>query len=200
VRRLEIVLNQIKIIIMKHSLGSIYRVMQFALAILFLSYLPVAVFSQVSVTLDTSKMTYNQISSSLKMYVFPSKGQSNQQQKKDEYECYKWAVQQSGIDPLNMPQVKPDSVAKGPDGTAVKGAAKGAVVGLAVGSITGDAGTGAAVGAVAGGAGGIRQKRVTQAKKQQQSEAKAAKTEQEMADSYKKAFSACVEGKGYTIK
>jgi len=185
---------------MKHSTGSICRAIQFVLAILFLSYLPVTVFSQVSVTLDTSKMTYNQISSSLKMYVFPSKGQSNQQQKKDEYECYKWAVQQSGIDPLNMPQVKPDSVAKGPDGTAVKGAAKGAVVGLAVGSITGDAGTGAAVGAVAGGAGGIRQKRVTQAKKQQQSEAKAAKTEQEMADSYKKAFSACVEGKGYTIK
>ena len=55
---------------------------------------------------DTSKMTYNQISSGLKLYVFPAKGQTKQQQKKDEFDCYMWAVEQSGIDPLNLPKVE----------------------------------------------------------------------------------------------
>ncbi len=39
---------------------------------------------------DTSKMTYNQISAGLKLFAFPAKGQSKQQQKNDEFECYKW--------------------------------------------------------------------------------------------------------------
>ena len=32
-------------------------------------------------------------------YVYPAKGQSPDQQKKDESACYQWAVQQTGIDP-----------------------------------------------------------------------------------------------------
>ena len=32
-------------------------------------------------------------------FVYPAKGQSPQQQKSDEAECYTWAVQQSGVDP-----------------------------------------------------------------------------------------------------
>jgi hypothetical protein len=149
---------------------------------------------------DTSKMKYNEISLGLKLYVFPSKNQSQQTQKNDEFECYKWAVEQSGIDPLNMPQVKPAPVETGPDGSAVKGAAKGALVGAAVGSITGNAGNGAAAGAIMGGAGGLRQKKVGQANKQKQAEADAAKQKADMEESFKKAFSACIEGKGYTVK
>jgi hypothetical protein len=49
-------------------------------------------FAQAPAVPDTSKMTYNQISSSLKLYVFPAKKQSKQQQKVDEFECYNWAV------------------------------------------------------------------------------------------------------------
>ena len=37
---------------------------------------------------DTAKMTYNQISQQMKLYVYPAKGQSKQQQKEDEFECY----------------------------------------------------------------------------------------------------------------
>ena len=55
---------------------------------------------------DTSKMSYNQISQQAKLYVYPAKGQNKQQQKSDEFECYKWAVEQSGIDPLNLPKVE----------------------------------------------------------------------------------------------
>ena len=149
---------------------------------------------------DTAKMTYNQISQQMKLYVYPSKGQSQQQQKEDEFECYKWAVEQSGIDPLNLPKVEAAPVQSGPTGGAVKGAAKGAAAGAAIGAITGDAGTGAAVGATAGAMAGRRAGKQAQAQQNQQAQANTAAKEQEMKDSFKKAFSVCIEGKGYTIK
>jgi Glycine zipper len=149
---------------------------------------------------DTSKMTYNQISKGLKLYVFPAKSQSQQQQKVDEFECYKWAMEQSGIDPLNLPKVEAAPVQSGPTGGAVKGAAKGAAAGLAIGSIGGEAGKGAAVGAIAGGLAGRRKGKQAQAQANQQSAADVANKEQAMKDSFVKGFSACLEGKGYTIK
>jgi hypothetical protein len=149
---------------------------------------------------DTSKMTYNQISQEMKLYVFPSKGQTQQQQKVDEFECYKWAIEQSGIDPLNPPKVEAAPVQSGPTGGAVKGAAKGAAAGAAIGAIAGDAGKGAAIGATAGAMAGRRQGKQAQAQQNQQAQASVAKTEQELKDSFAKAFSVCIEGKGYTIK
>lgn len=148
---------------------------------------------------DTSKMTYNQISSELKLYAFPAKGQNQQQQKADEFACYKWAMEQSGIDPRNIPK---DTVAvkSGPTGGAVKGAAKGAAAGVAIGAIAGDAGEGAAIGAVAGGLSGRRKGKQAQKQTNQQSQAAAANKEQEVKNSFIKAFSACMEGKGYTVK
>jgi len=151
-------------------------------------------------TLDTSKMTYNQISQSMKLYVFPAKGQSKQKQKEDEYECYKWAVEQSGIDPMNPPKVEAAPVQTGPTGGAVKGAAKGAAAGAAIGAIAGDAGKGAAIGATAGAMGGLSKGKQAQAQQNQKAQADAAAKEQAMKDSFKKAFSVCIEGKGYTIK
>jgi len=156
--------------------------------------------AQVATVPDTSKMTYNQISNTAKLYVFPSKGQSKNQQKKDEFECYKWAVEQSGIDPLNLPKVTAAPTPTGPDGSAVKGAAKGALMGAAIGGIAGDAGKGAAIGAVAGGAGGLKGGKQRQAQQAQQAQADAAKKEQDMKASFQKALSVCIEGKGYTVK
>jgi hypothetical protein len=149
---------------------------------------------------DTSKMTYNQISQQMKLYVFPAKGQSKQQQKEDEFECYKWAVEQSGIDPLNLPKVEAAPVQSGPTGGAVKGAARGAAAGAAIGAIAGDAGKGAAIGAAAGGMRGASQGQQAQAQQNQKAQADAAAKEQEMKNSFIKAFSVCIEGKGYTIK
>jgi hypothetical protein len=151
-------------------------------------------------TLDTAKLTYNQISQTMKLYVYPTKGQSQAQQKKDEFECYNWAVEQSGIDPLNLPKVEAPAAQTGPSGGAVKGAAKGAAAGAAIGAITGDAGEGAAVGAVVGGLSGRRQGKAAQAQANQSAAAGASAAEQEMKDSFKKAFSVCIEGKAYTIK
>jgi len=142
----------------------------------------------------------NGIAKSLGLYVFPSNNQSTDQQAKDEMDCFTWAKNQTGIDPLNPPKVQADQVKKGPDGSAVRGAAGGAAAGAAIGAIAGDTGKGAAIGAVVG---GLRGKRVSNAQKQNQQAANnqaAASSEKAMMDNYKKAFSACMEGKGYTVK
>ena len=149
---------------------------------------------------DTSKMTYNQISQTMKLYVYPAKNQSKQQQKVDEFECYKWAVEQSGIDPLNLPKVEAPPPQTGPTGGAVKGAAKGAAAGVAIGAIAGDAGKGAAIGATAGALAGRKQGKQAQAQQNKAAQDNAAKTEQAMIESYNKAFQVCIEGKGYTVK
>lgn len=151
-------------------------------------------------TLDPSKMTYNQISQSLKLFVYPSKGQSQEKQKADEYECYKWAMEQSGVDPMNITKTQAPPKQEGPTGTGVTGAAKGAAVGALVGSVSGDAGKGAAYGAIAGGVAGRRRGKQAQAQQNQQAQATATATDQAKIDSFKKAFTVCIEGKGYTIK
>jgi hypothetical protein len=122
---------------------------------------------------DTSKMTYNQISLGLDLFLYPTNDQSKQQQKVDEFECYIWAMDRTGIDPLNLPKQEV-VVQTGPTGGAVKGAARGAAAGAAIGAITGDAGDGAAVGAIAGGMSGRRSGKQAQAQQNQQAQAKQA--------------------------
>jgi hypothetical protein len=156
-------------------------------------------YAQGTQTAAPASMTAS-LNKNLGVYVFPAKDQKPEQQATDEQACYSWAVQQSGVDPLNMQATKPDSVAKGPDGSAVKGAAKGAVAGVAIGAIAGDAGKGAAIGAAAGGMKGASSKKKNDAKKQEDAKKQAAATDQAKIDAFKKAYSACLEGKGYSVK
>ena len=140
------------------------------------------------------------IASGLGLYVFPSNQQDQATQEADEAACYKWAQEQTGVDPLNPTQVQAEQVDQSVDGTAVRGAARGAAAGAAIGAIAGDAGKGAAIGAVVGGVGGRRAKVAGDQMEQQQSDQAAAAQEQALMDNYKKAFTACLEGKGYTVK
>ena len=130
-------------------------------------------------------------------YVYPAKGQSPDQQKKDESACYQWAVQQTGFDPSKpaaAPAAPPPTTATGTTpGAGVRGAARGAVVGEVVG---GDASTGAAVGAAA--ARGQSRRQNAAAAQQQQAAAQQATSQQQAA--FGKARAACLEGKGYTVK
>ena len=140
------------------------------------------------------------IAKGLGLYVFPSNDQDSDQQEMDEYKCYKWAKEQTGVDPINPPEVQAAEVDRSADGTAVKGAAVGAAGGAAIGAIAGDAGKGAAIGAVVGGVRGRRSKVVGDEMEQQANNQAAAATEKELMDNFNKAFSACLEGKGYTVK
>ena len=140
------------------------------------------------------------IASSLNLYVFPGDNQSADQQDADEVECFKWAKDQTGYDPMNPTQVQAAQVDKSADGSAVRGAARGAAAGAAIGAIAGDAGDGAAIGAVVGGLRGRRAKRYGDELQQQQSNSNAQAAEAKMLDDYKRAFSVCMEAKGYTVK
>ena len=77
--------------------------------------------------------------------------------------------------------------------------ARGALAGVAIGAIAGDAGKGAAIGAVAGGLGGRRASRVGRSQQQQANNQAAGQAEADMMNSFKKAYSACLQGKGYTV-
>jgi hypothetical protein len=131
------------------------------------------------------------------MYVYPAKGQSKEQQSKDEYACHQWAVQQTGFDPTKAGQPA-TAQSKGSTGDVVKGSAGGALLGLGIGSLAGEAGKGAAIGAGAGALfGGLRKhskdKEAEAANRQIQSQRQA-----EM-DRYNQAKRACLEGKGYSV-
>lgn len=140
------------------------------------------------------------IAKSLGMYIFPSNNQDQATQDADEADCYKWAINQTGYDPLNPPTVTAAEVDTSPDGAAVRGAAVGAAGGAAIGAIAGDAGDGAAIGAIVGGVRGRRAKRAQDAQQQQANNNAAEAQAKAFEDDYKKAFSVCMEGKGYTIK
>jgi len=134
------------------------------------------------------------IAGPLDMYVFPAKGQDKDTQDRDEFDCYKWAVEQSGIDPMNPPDVQADPNAG--TGAVVGSSARGAAAGAAVGAISGSAGKGAAIGATLGAFGGMGRRRGAQAGAEQQAKQQQAA----MINSFKKAFAVCLEGKGYTVK
>ena len=140
------------------------------------------------------------IGSGLGVFVFPGEGQTQEQQDKDEMDCFNWAKQETGYDPLNPTQVEAQQVDKSADGSAIRGAAGGAAAGAAIGAIAGDAGDGAAIGAIVGGIRGRRAKKGRDAQQQQQNNAAAAGQQQKMLDDYKRAFSVCLEAKGYTVK
>lgn len=156
--------------------------------------------STISVAQAPATETHASFAKSLGIYVFPAKNQDQATQDKDDAECYKWAVEQSGVDPINPSKVEAEKVDTAPDGTAVVGAARGAAAGVAIGAIAGDAGKGAAIGAVAGALAGRRAKVVGDAQQQQRNNQAAAQQQAAMTESFRKAFTACLEGKGYTVK
>ncbi|MDF1551687.1 MAG: glycine zipper domain-containing protein [Deferrisomatales bacterium] len=138
------------------------------------------------------------------LVIYPAKGQDQVQQDKDKVECYNWAKGQSGFDPMALPTASsPPPQQEAPKGGLLKGAARGALVGVAVGAIAGDAGKGAAIGAAGGGlVGGMRKKdqAAQQAQAQQQWEQQQAAEYAQKRGAYNRNFSACMEGRGYTVK
>ncbi|MBM9604135.1 YMGG-like glycine zipper-containing protein [Desulfopila inferna] len=141
-------------------------------------------------------MAQQSLSSSLQIIVYPAKGQPPEKQNMDEGECYAWAQQQTGIDPIaaaQSPAQSPDSSPKGRE--RLKGAAGGAAAGAAIGAIAGDAGEGAGIGAVAGTMLGGRKARQNKADAQQQSQ----QMQSESLDYFRDAFKVCMKAREYTV-
>lgn len=148
------------------------------------------------------------------VYFYPAQGRlapSAERQDRDRYECNTWAVQQSGFDP-SLPNVPPHQrirvVAGGPPpgaGVAV-GAVTGAVVGAAVsnpwhpgGGIAIGALTGAIIGGIADSERAAEAKRAEDQANANGAAARSAALELRAVD-YRRAMSACLEGRGYNVQ
>jgi len=170
-----------------------------------------------SVAVALSILGVGAIGLAQQLIIYPAKGQSQAQQEKDQGECQTWAKNNTGIDPLALASQasQPAPVAaQAPQqqvgGERVRGAARGAAGGAVIGAIAGDAGKGAAAGAAAGTmVGGARQRETKRQNAQAQQNANAQAQQQganQKADvqnklaTFNKAYSACLEGRGYTVK
>jgi len=130
------------------------------------------------------------------LIIYPAQGQSKEQQKSDEGECYIWAKSETGIDPLAQGAVAPPP-AQQSSGGAIGGAAGGAIVGGIVDGSDG-ARTGAKIGVVGGAIGQNRKNRAA-AQQNQQNQQQAQATNDASKATFNKAYGVCLQGRGYTV-
>jgi hypothetical protein len=153
------------------------------------------------------------LASALQVYVFPSTGQSPEQQSTDEAACYQWAVDTSGSDPFEVQkqqsadaaqtQAAQQQASQVASGSGARGAVRGAAGGALIGAIAGDAGKGAAIGAGVGLVGGRARGNEKQRQAEQQAQSQGQQAQQytqAQLDNFRKAFSACLEAKDYIVK
>lgn len=127
---------------------------------------------------------------------YPARGQSSEQQERDHFDCYNWAVQQTGYNPQAQ---QFGSTAPPPaGGGAVPGAFRGAALGAVGGAIGGNAGEGAAIGAAVGGLFGGFHRREMEMRQQQMEQQQAAAQAQRTAG-FNRADAACLRGRGYSV-
>lgn len=130
------------------------------------------------------------------LFIFPNEGQSQDQQDKDEFQCIRIARDQTGFDPMATPtatRARPET-----GGGVGRGAIGGALLGTAVGAIAGDTRRGAGIGAASGGLlGGMR--RNDSRRQQDQWAAEQAGIYQADRERWTRAFTACMQSRGYTV-
>ena len=139
-----------------------------------------------------------------KVFVYPNNGQSPEQTDRDRYECHLWAVQQTGGDPSRADANPYERVVVQPATPPGANTAAGAITGAILGAII--AGPRAAgAGLVLGGAPGAIVGSAADANAQQQAQQTqqqynmSASDARARGDSYRRALSACLQGRGYTI-
>lgn len=145
----------------------------------------------------TSQKPVKGMASTVGLYVYPQKQQSATQQLTDEQQCYGDAKTQTGFDPnATTTAAKTQKPSSGSDHAAAKGALRGATVSRAMG---GEPGQGAARGAILGSARAKRKEK--QQAEQADKQADAKKTpEQQKQDDFKRAMSACLDARGYSVR
>ena len=167
-----------------------------------------------TVMAQTQPAPQKSLAATLETYVFPTEGQTPEQQSTDEAACYNWAVENTGTDPFDLQkqaqQVEQQSqqaqqeIASAGQGAGAKGALGGAAAGALIGEIASDdAGKGAAYGAAAGAVVARRKTRRAKKDASQQVEQQTQQAQQATAqqiENFKKAFSVCLEAKKYMVK
>jgi hypothetical protein len=137
------------------------------------------------------------MASTVGLFVYPQKNQSATQQLTDEQQCYNSAKTQTGYDPNAVapaPKTQDQKSAKGNHDVA-KGAARGAMMSGATG---GDAAAGARRGAIIGGVRSKREKKKEDTAEAQADQKKSAQDKKQ--DDFKRAISACLDARGYSVR
>ena len=143
------------------------------------------------------------------VYFYPKQGQTTEQQSRDHYECYNWAMQQTGFDPSqsSIPSERRVKVVPMPppghDITAL--AIAGAVLGALIAGPR-HAGAGALIGAGSGVFAGAASDASRQQYARQMEEAYTNRDQaldaryEGQARDFRRAMSACLEGRGYSVR
>jgi hypothetical protein len=139
--------------------------------------------------------------------IYPAEGQSQEQMERDEFECFRWARDQTGFDPMQTPTAtSPPPQKQAQRGGAGRGAVAGAAGGAIVGGILGGR-SGAGRGALVGGGGGALIGGMRRENQRKEEERARNQWEREQANNYtrarneyNRAFAACMTGRGYIVK
>ena len=134
------------------------------------------------------------------VYVYPAKNQTDEQMARDKEECHDWAVKQTGVDPEKLAS---EAVTPPPSGGSSSEAGSGlggAGLGAARGAMSGDAAGGAIRGVGIG-----RLVRAARARREMEEQHQASPQQEyqqrkTQLQSYDRAFSACLTGRGYSVQ
>lgn len=154
--------------------------------------------------------------SSQDLYVYPANGQSDKQLAEDRYACHRWAVDESDFDPTQFSNTEQFRTVRVPvprnqaEGASEKGALAGAVAGGVIGAHDSTVGKGAVIGAIVGSLAGAvvenEGEKEAQRKAREEAQRQAEEIRQNKAElalrrsNYRRAISACLEGRGYVVR
>lgn len=136
------------------------------------------------------------------VFVFPNDGQDQDQQDLDTLQCQRWARENTGFDPSQRPTASsapPPDESSSVGGGAARGAVLGAAAGAIIGGSSSDVGRGAAAGGLLGGARSNRRNRENDQRQQQWEQQQMAEYNRNRSN-WNRAFAACMEGRGYTVR
>jgi hypothetical protein len=140
------------------------------------------------------------------LYFYPKSGQSTERQSRDHYDCYNWAVNQTGFDPGQSTIPQGQRVAVVPMPPPGHDTATYAIAGAVLGALFGGphhAAQGAIVGGTAGALAGAASDSARQESARQMNETRNRQYEAQLnakALDFRRAMSACMEGRGYTVR
>lgn len=143
------------------------------------------------------------------VFFYPTRNQSEEQQNRDRYECYLWAVKQSGFDPGQAQLAPHQRIEVTPAAPPGSDTAAGAVGGAIVGSMMAprhDSGFGLVFGMITGamiGAASDAARQDEAARAQHYYDSKEAQRYaivEKQARDYRRAMTACLEGRGYSVR
>lgn len=128
-------------------------------------------------------------------FAYPTRNQTPEQQQEDQAACSQWATQQTGVNPAQLSSAT--TAQSSQQGAVARGAGRGALFGTVGGAISGGSvGQGAAIGAGVGALGGLF---VARDAETAASQTGANAAEQQQLQTYFRAWTACMQGRGYTV-